>query len=55
MVDVDADVAALANTMLVTTVTVVVVGTVYSVVLDVAAAVRDSDLDVTVIICCTFL
>jgi hypothetical protein len=39
IVAVDADVAALANTMFDTTVMVVVVGTVYSVALDVAAAV----------------
>jgi hypothetical protein len=52
IVDVAADVAALANTILVTTVTVDVVGTVYSVVLDVAAAVRDSALDVTAIVYC---
>jgi hypothetical protein len=37
---VEADVAALDNTMFDTTVVVVVVGTVYRVVLDVAAAVR---------------
>ena len=40
MVAVEAEVAALANTMFDTTVIVVVVGTVYRVVLDVAAAVR---------------
>jgi hypothetical protein len=40
MVAVEAEVAALANTMFETTVVVVVVGTVYRVVLDVAAAVR---------------
>jgi hypothetical protein len=40
IVAVAAEVAALANTMFETTVIVVVVGTVYSVVLDVAAAVR---------------
>ena len=40
IVAVEADVAALANTMFDTTVIVVVVGTVYRVVLDVAAAVR---------------
>jgi hypothetical protein len=39
MVAVDAEVAALANTMLDTTVIVDVLGTVYRVVLDVAAAV----------------
>jgi hypothetical protein len=42
IVVVAADVAVLANTMFDTTVMVVVVGTVYSVVLDVAAAVRAS-------------
>jgi hypothetical protein len=40
IVAVEADVAALDNTMFDTTVVVVVVGTVYRVVLDVAAAVR---------------
>jgi hypothetical protein len=54
-VTVDDDVAAFANTMLVTTATDVVLGAVYSVVLVVAAAVLASALDVTVIICCTFL
>jgi hypothetical protein len=52
IVAVDAEVAALDNTMLVTTATAVVLGTVYSVVLDVAAAVRASALDVTAIINC---
>jgi hypothetical protein len=42
MVAVEADVAALANTMFETTVIVVVVGTVYRVVLDVGAALRAS-------------
>ena len=55
IVTVDADVAAFANTTFVTTATDVVEGAVYSVVLVVAAAVLASALDVTVIICCTFL
>jgi hypothetical protein len=42
IVAVDADVAVLANTIFETTVVVEVLGTVYSVVLDVAAAVRAS-------------
>ena len=42
IVAVDAEVAALANTMFDTTVIVVVVGTVYRVVLDVGAALRAS-------------
>jgi hypothetical protein len=52
IVAVDAEVAALANTMLVITATAVVLGTVYSVVLDVAAAVLASALDVTAIFYC---
>lgn len=49
IVAVDAEVAALANTMFDTTVIVDVVGTVYSVVLDVAAAVLDSALVIVAI------
>jgi hypothetical protein len=52
IVAVDADVAALAITMFVTTAIAVVLGTVYRVVLDVAAAVLASALDVTAIFYC---
>jgi hypothetical protein len=52
IVAVDAEVAALANTIFVTTAIAVVLGTVYRVVLDVAAAVLASALDVTAIFYC---
>jgi hypothetical protein len=51
-VAVDAEVAALANTIFVTTAIAVVLGTVYRVALDVAAAVLASALDVTAIFYC---